>query len=292
MIRCLPLERSIATALRQRSPRGTSCPGRASRSGDPGEGMHMRRLLLPDIPLPRADTSEPATTLLEEEPMTAEQQLERSVLEGKERDELSAIAQAMSLKTMSLTEKGRHHRPDTRCDWRDLRASAKDSRNGYGGTNGAKWPGAHGRWPGQGAADAASFVSGDGDAGGSPLQMQPMPPVADAAQLVPPLPRCRPMGTPDRPSSSSRPNWPTAPTPCPAERQQKPQQPDNGPETNGGTATRTGTRATREPEQPGQPEQSRQPVRRRRGQPPQSAAPRPRASGQGGELQGGGQDSA
>jgi transcription termination factor Rho len=37
--------------------------------------------------------------------MTAEQQLERSVLEGKERDELSAIAQAMSLKTNSRMKK-------------------------------------------------------------------------------------------------------------------------------------------------------------------------------------------
>jgi transcription termination factor Rho len=37
--------------------------------------------------------------------MTAEQQLERSVLEGKERDELHAIAQAMSLKTNSRTKK-------------------------------------------------------------------------------------------------------------------------------------------------------------------------------------------
>ncbi len=37
--------------------------------------------------------------------MTADQQLERSVLEGKERDELSAIAQAMSLKTTTRTKK-------------------------------------------------------------------------------------------------------------------------------------------------------------------------------------------
>ncbi|MGH9083189.1 MAG: transcription termination factor Rho [Acidimicrobiales bacterium] len=37
--------------------------------------------------------------------MTAEQQLERSVLEGKERDELSAIAQAMALKTTTRTKK-------------------------------------------------------------------------------------------------------------------------------------------------------------------------------------------
>ncbi|MDA8074888.1 MAG: Rho termination factor N-terminal domain-containing protein, partial [Actinomycetota bacterium] len=37
--------------------------------------------------------------------MTAGQQLERSVLEGKEREELHAIAQAMSLKTTSRTKK-------------------------------------------------------------------------------------------------------------------------------------------------------------------------------------------
>ncbi len=37
--------------------------------------------------------------------MTAEEQLERSVLESKERDELHAIAQAMSLKTTSRTKK-------------------------------------------------------------------------------------------------------------------------------------------------------------------------------------------
>src|SRR6516165_12360168 len=37
--------------------------------------------------------------------MTAEQQLERSVREGKERDEVNAIAQAMSLKTTSRTKK-------------------------------------------------------------------------------------------------------------------------------------------------------------------------------------------
>jgi transcription termination factor Rho len=37
--------------------------------------------------------------------MTAEQQLERSVLEGKERDELNAIAQALSVKTTTRTKK-------------------------------------------------------------------------------------------------------------------------------------------------------------------------------------------
>src|SRR5580658_3162071 len=38
-------------------------------------------------------------------PMTAEQQLERSVLESKERDELHAIAQAMALKTTTRSKK-------------------------------------------------------------------------------------------------------------------------------------------------------------------------------------------
>ena len=37
--------------------------------------------------------------------MTAEQQLERSVLERKEREELRAIAQAMSLDTNSRSKK-------------------------------------------------------------------------------------------------------------------------------------------------------------------------------------------
>ena len=37
--------------------------------------------------------------------MTAEQQLERSVLESKERDELHAIAQALSVKTTTRTKK-------------------------------------------------------------------------------------------------------------------------------------------------------------------------------------------
>ena len=37
--------------------------------------------------------------------MTADQQLERSVLEGKEREELHAIAQALSVKTNTRTKK-------------------------------------------------------------------------------------------------------------------------------------------------------------------------------------------
>ncbi len=47
----------------------------------------------------------PTRTFETRRPMTAEQQLERSVLEGKERDELHAIAQALSVKTNTRTKK-------------------------------------------------------------------------------------------------------------------------------------------------------------------------------------------
>src|SRR5271156_6294539 len=47
----------------------------------------------------------PTRTFETRMPMTAEQQLERSVLEGKERDELHAIAQALSVKTNTRTKK-------------------------------------------------------------------------------------------------------------------------------------------------------------------------------------------
>src|SRR5665213_2903214 len=50
-------------------------------------------------------STRPTRTLETRRPMTAEQQLERSVLEGKERDELHAIAQALSVKTTTRTKK-------------------------------------------------------------------------------------------------------------------------------------------------------------------------------------------
>ena len=48
----------------------------------------------------------------------AGEQLERSILERKERDELQAIASAMSLKPAGPLEEGRHHRPDPAGDRR------------------------------------------------------------------------------------------------------------------------------------------------------------------------------
>src|SRR5271165_981557 len=97
--------------------------------------------------------------------MTAEQQLERSVLEGKERDELQAIAQAMSLKTTSRTKKA---------DIIDqiLKATgvigADDAGDGKAGsTNGA--PAANGGAPAARRSRAASTAAVEaGDGGGSP----------------------------------------------------------------------------------------------------------------------------
>jgi transcription termination factor Rho len=75
--------------------------------------------------------------------MTAEQQLERSVLEGKERDELSAIAQAMSLKTTTRTKKADiiDRILDATGVTSNGAASNGESANGdssHGETNGAK----------------------------------------------------------------------------------------------------------------------------------------------------------
>jgi transcription termination factor Rho len=89
--------------------------------------------------------------------MTAEQQLERSVLEGKERDELSAIAQAMSLKTTTRTKKA---------DIIDqiLDATGVTSGNGdaaEGGANGS----AHARTSRR-SRPAASAAGDDGEPGG------------------------------------------------------------------------------------------------------------------------------
>ncbi len=91
--------------------------------------------------------------------MTAEQQLERSVLEGKEREELHAIAQAMSLKTTTRTKKA---------DIIDriLEATgvvaAEPGTNGHGANgNGAEAP--RPRRPRARADDGGSDGEGDGD---------------------------------------------------------------------------------------------------------------------------------
>ncbi len=104
--------------------------------------------------------------------MTAEQQLERSVLEGKERDELSAIAQAMSLKTTTRTKKADIIDQILHATGVTSGSAGDGSSNGDAepsGTNGTK-PARRSRASAaaRGAAETASFVAGAGDAGGSP----------------------------------------------------------------------------------------------------------------------------
>jgi transcription termination factor Rho len=90
--------------------------------------------------------------------MTAEQQLERSVLEGKERDELSAIAQAMSLKTTTRTKKA--DIIDQILDATGVTANGDSPNGDSAGTDG---PGASAR-PRAGATAVAEGNRADSDA--------------------------------------------------------------------------------------------------------------------------------
>ena len=88
--------------------------------------------------------------------MTAEQQLERSVLEGKERDELSAIAQAMSFKTTTRTKKA--DIIDQILDATGVTSgSAGEQSNGDGGDAGA-----NGSPSRPGAPERGAATEGDG----------------------------------------------------------------------------------------------------------------------------------
>ena len=147
--------------------------------------------------------------------MTAEQQLERSVLEGKERDELSAIAQAMSLKTTTRTKKA------------DIIDQILDAT---GVTSGPATPAGQRRCRGRATAPSRRGVPAPPPRGPPrrspagrerptravplrrtpPTGLRPRPPRSPA-----PRPRRRPTATPDRPCSSSPPSWPTAPIPRP-----------------------------------------------------------------------------
>jgi transcription termination factor Rho len=87
--------------------------------------------------------------------MTAEQQLERSVLEGKERDELNAIAQAMSLKTTTRTKKA------------DIIDQILDATGVTSGSNGAGTPA--GRSNGARRPRSAAPAGHDGTEGEAPV---------------------------------------------------------------------------------------------------------------------------
>src|ERR1039458_1352726 len=88
-------------------------------------------------------------------PMTAEQQLERSVLESKEREELHAIAQAMDIKTTTRSKKS---------DLIDQILSATGVPNGgangdHGETNGSGGAISDAAKPGARAGSASRSVS-------------------------------------------------------------------------------------------------------------------------------------
>jgi transcription termination factor Rho len=109
--------------------------------------------------------------------MTAEQQLERSVLEGKERDELSAIAQAMSLKTTSRTKKA--DIIDQILDATGVTSGPAGAQSngdaGHGETNGATKPARRSR-----SATAAAAGNGEGTEAAAPAPEQDVEPSAPA----------------------------------------------------------------------------------------------------------------
>jgi transcription termination factor Rho len=128
--------------------------------------------------------------------MTAEQQLERSVLEGKERDELSAIAQAMSLKTTSRTKKA--DIIDQILDATGVTSGPTASANGdgNGGTNGAARPPRRSRASAASSGDDAAGTTAtarNGSAGGAGAVPAP---VADAgAEQAPTAAEAAPVAT-------------------------------------------------------------------------------------------------
>ena len=225
--------------------------------------------------------------------MTAEQQLERSVLEGKERDELSAIAQAMSLKTTTRTKKA--DIIDQILDATGVTSGSGRRRTGNGdaeapGTNGAK-PAAP--LPGLGRRrGAAETAVRRGRRRTAPTRRRD----GQSGRLRGGRPP-RLAGTPDRDGEQRRLRTGRLRRAARAGRRRRHRRPgrtgstsqgnqNNQPATGNRNRNNQGNR-----EQPGQPEpEPEQPERRRRRQPPQPPAPGSRPAGQGGELQGGGQE--
>ncbi len=103
--------------------------------------------------------------------MTAEQQLERSVLEGKEREELHAIAQALSVKTNTRTKKA--DMIDGILKAAGVSADEGTAGGGVGdnGSNTASGNGAGARAPARRRPAAQSFGPGDDAAGGGDLDL-------------------------------------------------------------------------------------------------------------------------
>ena len=203
--------------------------------------------------------------------MTAEQQLERSVLEGKERDELSAIAQAMSLKTTSRTKKA--DIIDQILDATGVTSGPTASANGDGGgqRGGQADPAVprHGR----SAADGHRATA-DGDRRRGQRRRGRAPrPSRRRATRAPPAdePPRRPPTTAEAAGAGDS---------GPAVFVEPPELADGadpGPRQNGqGQNQQDRNRSNQNNQQPEQPE-PRQPGRRRCRQPAQPPPPRPRA---------------
>jgi len=228
--------------------------------------------------------------------MTAEQQLERSVLEGKERDELSAIAQAMSLKTNSRTKKA--DIIDQILDATGVTSgsgSAASNGDGEGGdANGAK-PSRRSRSasasasagsgeaadPAGATADSASVGAGDGtpttaaaaSEGGAPEGSADAGPSTATATAAP---------ASGGPGTDSGPAIFVEPPDLATGTEPAPRQNGQGGGGQGGGGGNRNRQNQNQNRQGGDGDVGNRRSRRRRG----------RDRGQGGELQGGGQDQA
>jgi transcription termination factor Rho len=226
--------------------------------------------------------------------MTAEQQLERSVLEGKEREELSAIAQAMSLKTNSRTKKA--DIIDQILDATGVTSGSQAASNGDGeggDTNGVK-PSRRTRSvsasASSGSDEAADTVAGSPSAGGGDATPTTAPADSEGAGS-----EVSAGGTPSAgvtataEASSSSPSTDSGPAIFveppdlatgtePAPRQNG--QGGGGQGGGGGNRNRQNQNQNRQGGSQGDGDVGNRRSRRRRG--------RERGGGQGGELQGGG----
>jgi transcription termination factor Rho len=218
--------------------------------------------------------------------MTAEQQLERSVLEGKERDELSAIAQAMSLKTTTRTKKA---------DIIDqiLHATGVTSGASNGGSANGDAAGAetNGTTPkpsrrSRAAAGGSNAESGGGEKAVTTATASPDAPAADAPEVSAPAPAETASNGDAGPAVFVEPPE-LADGAVSAPPQQNGQQ--NNHTNNGGAGGNRNNNRNNRDNRENQNQNRQQPdgdvgnrrSRRRRGR---------ERGGQGGELQGGGQD--
>ncbi len=229
--------------------------------------------------------------------MTAEQQLERSVLEGKERDELNAIAQAMSLKTTSRTKKADiiDQILDATGVTSGSASAASSNGDGDAGTNGAR-PSRRSR--GSTATATANATAGSIDGPGAALATGADTPAGDPVGSGPGTPSgaanpasgaAAPVGTASVEAAGTGDSGPavfveppdleTGNEPAPRQNGQQNQQ-HSGQQNQSGQGNRN--RGNQNQNQNRQPdgEVGNRRSRRRRG----------RERGQGGELQGGGQE--